>query len=243
MKPRAATYLVRTLAGVLLAALLGGAAAYAQAPSASGAPASAAAPSTPPVEDRSVDIRDIRGPEPIASAWLWAIWTACGLLLAGGAYFTWRCYRRRTLAPAVKLPYETALARLEAARALMWPDSVRAFSITVSDIVRLYIEQRFQVRAAQCTTEEFLYGLLDPSEPLLAAHRALLAGFLNHCDLAKFGGFTLSPQEMQGLHESARTFVLATGQPAPAAASPASAIQTLPTPSADKDIYDSVSSA
>ena len=237
MKSRAPTYLVRTLAGVLLTALIGGTAAYAQAPAVSGIPAHAAAPNSAPVDNRSGDIRDIRGPEPIASPWVLAIWITSGALLAGGAYFAWRWYRRRKLAP-VKSPYEIAFEQLEAARVLMQPDSVRAFSIAVSDIVRLYIEQRFRVMAAHRTTEEFLYDLLNPSDALLAAHRALLAGFLNHCDLAKFGGWTLSPQDMESMHESARTFVLTTGQPAPTAA-----IHKAAPSSADKDIYDSVSSA
>jgi hypothetical protein len=139
----------------------------------------------------------------------------------------------------VKLPYEIALERLEVARALMRPDSVRIFSISVSDIVRLYIEQRFQVRAAHRTTEEFLYDLLVPSDALLASQRSLLAGFLSHCDLAKFGGWALSAQDMEGMYRCARAFILTTGQPAPTSVP----IQTLAPPSAEKDTYDSVSSA
>jgi len=233
MKTSAPTYIVRTLAGVVLAALLGGTASYAQTPPVAGPAANVAAPST-----TAVDIRDIRGPEPVAFAWLWAIWTGAGVLLASGAYIAWRRKQRRALEP-VKLPYETALVRLEAARALMRPDSVRLFSIVVSDIVRLYIEQRFRVMAAHRTTEEFLYDLLEPSDAMLAAHRALLAGFLNHCDLAKFGGWSLSAQEMESTHASAHTFVLATGEPPLASATTR---QLAPSPP-DKDTYDSVSSA
>ena len=67
-----------------------------------------------------------------------------------------------------------ALERLEAARALMQPGRAREFSIEVSDIVREYIEERFQVMAAHRTTDEFLHDLLDFRGSGLAAHRALL---------------------------------------------------------------------
>jgi len=233
MKRRAATHLARSFAGGLLAALLGGTAAFAQAPAVSSTAANVTAPSP-----AAADIRDIRGPEPIAAPWLWAICATTGVLLTSGAYFAWRWNQRRRLT-AVKLPYEMALERLEVARALMRPNSVRLFSISVSDIVRLYIEQRFQVRAAHRTTEEFLYDLLVPSDALLASQRSLLAGFLSHCDLAKFGGWALSAQDMEGMYRCARAFILTTGQPAPTSVP----IQTLAPPSAEKDTYDSVSSA
>ena len=233
MKRRAATHLARSFEGVLLAALLCGTAAFAQAPAVSGAAASVTAPSP-----AAADIRDIRGPEPIPALWLWTICAATGVLLTSSAYFAWRRIQRRRLMP-VKLPYEIALERLEVARALMRPDSVRIFSISVSDIVRLYIEQRFQVRAAHRTTEEFLYDLLVPSDALLASQRSLLAGFLSHCDLAKFGGWALSAQDMEHMYRSARAFILATGQ----AALTSVPIRTLTPPSAEKDTYDSVSSA
>jgi hypothetical protein len=41
----------------------------------------------------------------------------------------------------------------------------------------------------------------------------LLVEFLNQCDLAKFAGMSLSQQDMESLHRSARTFVLETAKP------------------------------
>jgi hypothetical protein len=171
-------------------------------------PAAAAAPNAV-----TQDIRDIRGPKHIPSPWLWPAWLAGALALGALGYAAWRWNRRRALA-AAKLPYEIALDRLEEARALMQPENAREFSITVSEIVRHYIEDRFQVWAARRTTEEFLYDLLESSDALLAAHRALLAEFLHHCDLAKFARWILSIEEMENMLQSARTFVIETGQPA-----------------------------
>jgi hypothetical protein len=159
------------------------------------------------------DIRDIRGPKHIPSPWLWPAWLAGGLALTALGYAAWRWNRRRALA-AAKLPYEIALDRLEEARALMQPENAREFSITVSEIVRHYIEDRFHVGAARRTTEEFLYDLLESSDALLASHRSLLGDFLVHCDLAKFARWILSIEEMESMLQSARTFVIETAKPA-----------------------------
>jgi len=171
-------------------------------------PAPAAAPNA-----MTQDIRDIRGPKHIPSPWLWPAWLAGSLALTALGYAAWRWNRRRALA-AAKLPYEIALDRLEEARALMQPENAREFSITVSEIVRHYIEDRFHVGAARRTTEEFLYDLLESSDALLASHRSLLGDFLVHCDLAKFARWILSIEEMESMLQSARTFVIETAKPA-----------------------------
>lgn len=171
---------------------------------------SKAAPTTTP-SVMTEDIRDIRGPKPISSSWLWPLWLAGGAALAALLYAGWLWNRRRAL--AALLPYEIALARLEEARALMQPKNAREFSIAVSEIVRQYIEQRFRVWAARRTTEEFLHDLLEPSDALLTSHRSLLAEFLRHCDLAKFARWILSTEEMESMLESACCFVRETGQP------------------------------
>jgi len=171
-------------------------------------PAPAAAPNA-----MTQDIRDIRGPKHIPSPWLWPAWLAGGLALTALGYAAWRWNRRRALA-AAKLPYEIALDRLEEARALMQPENAREFSIAVSEVVRHYIEVRFAVCAARRTTEEFLHDLIGPSDALLASHQSLLADFLHHCDLAKFARWILSIEEMENMLQSARTFVIETGQPA-----------------------------
>jgi hypothetical protein len=176
------------------------------------APSLAKAPPATAPGTMSEDIRDIRGPKHIPSPWLWTLWLARGAALAALLYAAWLWSRRRAIV-AAKLPYEIALARLEEARALMQPENAREFSIVVSEIVRGYIEERFQVWAARRTTEEFLHDLLEPSDALLTNHRALLAEFLHHCDLAKFARWILSLDEMETMHRSACAFVLETGRP------------------------------
>ena len=197
----------RPIAAALLLLTLGAHAAFAQAPSANQSMSQAGGPIA-----SSEDIRDIRGPKPIASPWVIPLAVLAGLLVAGSGYAAWRWDRRRRHAVA-KLPFEIALERLEQARAFMHPAGGREFSIEVSGIVRDYIESRFLVMAAHRTTDEFLHDLLGSEDSLLAAHQELLADFLQSCDLAKFGGWNLPQSNMEAMLQGARRFVVESSQP------------------------------
>jgi hypothetical protein len=164
------------------------------------------------------DIRDIRGPKYLLPEWVLPAIIAGAVLMALGIYCLWR--GRRNRAARVLLPYEFALQRLEAITPLMQPARAREFSTAASDIVRLYIEQRFSVTATRRTTEEFLHDLLESSDPALAQHQGLLGEFLQQCDIVKFAAQSLTVRNMESLRQSARAFVLATANthdPLPAA--------------------------
>ncbi|MCE0522412.1 MAG: DUF4381 family protein [Methylacidiphilales bacterium] len=186
------------------------------APAVTPAPTPAATPSAASAED----IHDIRGPMAIPYEWLWAAYLVGGMAVAAILYAAWRLFRRR--APAKpRLPFEVALEKLEAARALMAPATVREYAFTVSEIIRVYIEQRFGEKAAHRTTEEFLSDLLQQTGTSLAQHRRRLEDFLGHCDLMKFARWEASVREMESMLESARVFVLDTRpQPEPAKVPP-----------------------
>jgi hypothetical protein len=173
------------------------------------------------------DIRDIRGPKGILPFWLLPALVVAGALLAVGGYVAWR-WMRRVRVPPPPLPFEIALARLEEVRRLLNPGSVREFSTAISDIVRQYIEAAFNITATHRTTEEFLHDLLASSGAALAIHRNLLAEFLHQCDMAKFAGADLSTQIMESLHQSARSFVIQSSKPLPAAHREEEARDSLP---------------
>jgi hypothetical protein len=154
------------------------------------------------------DIRDIRGPKYVLPEWLLFALIGGAVLMALGIYGLWR--GRRNRAVRVLLPYEIALQRLDEIGALMQPARAREFSIAASDIVRLYIEQRFSVTATRRTTEEFLRDLLGSSDAALAQHQGLLGEFLHQCDIVKFAAQSLTSLNMESLRQSARAFVLAT---------------------------------
>ncbi len=181
-----------------------------------GAPArvspSAPAPASGPAAAPDEDIRDIRGPKSIFPLWQVLAWIAAGALAAIGGYVGWRRMRRPQPPRPLEI-FEIALERLEDIRPLMQPATVREFSIAISDVVRQYIEAQMKITATHRTTEEFLHDLLDSQNAALAAHRNLLAGFLQACDMAKFAGVGLSMRIMEALHSSARGFVIETSKP------------------------------
>ncbi|HTY89043.1 MAG TPA: hypothetical protein VMB80_16470 [Candidatus Acidoferrum sp.] len=164
-----------------------------------------AAPVASPVLLASEDIRDIRQPRHVPTHRFWTV-VAAGVitLIALGLALRWWLYHGKFFETQ---PHEIALQYLDEARRLIDPDRTREYCFEVSQIIRRYIEDRFHIQAPQLTTEEFLRELTVSPDALLAAHRALLAGFLQHCDLAKFAGWYYCRPDLEAMHLSAEEFV------------------------------------
>jgi hypothetical protein len=160
------------------------------------------------------DIRDIRAPYLIPADWRVPVLAgAAVVLLLALLWWGWR--RRSGRQPPLTLLQRT-LQQLEATRALMAAGDARAFAVAVSDVVRAYVEVRFNVLATQRTTAEFLRDCLGQVGSALQAHEQALGEFLRFCDLAKFARWSLDGPEMQDLLASARHFVETTAAPIPA---------------------------
>jgi uncharacterized membrane protein len=156
------------------------------------------------------DIRDIRGTKPVSGSWVLPAAVAAAIAVALCiAYVIWRRRRRRIQSRTLTLS-ERTLQRLDDTRPLMRPETARDFGIAASEVIRDYIEKRFNVAATQRTTEEFLQALLQNSNEALARHRAVLADFLQQCDFVKFAGDSLATKDLESLFQSARRFVLET---------------------------------
>jgi hypothetical protein len=212
-------------AAAVMGAVLGAALWAAPAPAPAADPDVSAA-STASAVGSAEDIRDIRGPKLLLADWVLPALIAGAAIIALAIYGVWR-WRRNRRAP-VLLPHEVALQRLEHIRTLMQPARAREFSTAASDIVRSYIEQRFDVTATRRTTEEFLRDLLETPNASLARHQPLLGEFLLQCDFVKFAAMSLNEQNMESLRQSARVFILATA--GTAEASPAREVHdALPT--------------
>ena len=157
------------------------------------------------------DIHDIRGPKVEPGSWVVPAIVAGVILVALCAFILRR--RRHGGTPRRTLTLlEQTLERLEGTKPLMRPDTAREFGSAASEVIRNYIEKRFNVIATQRTTEEFLQALLQGSNETLARHRPLLAEFLQQCDYVKFAGASLEVADMESLFQSARGFVLETSQ-------------------------------
>jgi hypothetical protein len=176
----------------------------------------------------AADIRDIRLPAP--QPWLdfisryWPLLAGVALLLVVLA-LVWMFLRRRARRRAAPSLLDATLAELEAARPRLLAGDVEGFSVQVSDVIRHYVERRFQVHALSQTTLEFLRACLAQPGSALTDHRQELEHFLKLCDLAKFARWSPSGPEMEALLGSARAFVQGTARPPADAGSGAKAAQ------------------
>jgi len=72
----------------------------------------------------------------------------------------------------------------------------------VSDTVRFYLEERFDFRAPERTTEEFLREL-SATDLLTVEQKESLGNFLASCDLVKFAKYEPREPELRELHHLA----------------------------------------
>ena len=83
---------------------------------------------------------------------------------------------------------------------------VQDFYVELSNIVRHYIENRFQLKAPEMTTEEFLLTLKE-STVLNSEQKSLVKDFLSHCDMVKFAKYFPQKDEIDSSYESAKNLV------------------------------------
>jgi hypothetical protein len=159
------------------------------------------------------DIHDIKPPVEIPSGWEWLWWTLGALALAAVAFWLWRCWqKRRDQVPAVPPVPAHVRARQKLQEALALIAQPKPFCILVSDTVRFYLEERFEFRAPERTTEEFLYEL-QGTNLLLPDQKSSLGEFLQCCDLVKFAKYEPREPELRDLHGSALRLVEETEPP------------------------------
>ena len=164
-------------------------------------------PAQPAATNAAEDIRDLKGPVHIPSSYAWLWWVLLALVVAAVVYLLWRKLKSRkpVVKPGVAIPpHRRAKDRLRAAGELM--SDPYQFCILVSDVLRTYVEERFNLHAPDRTTEEFMEELRT-SQQLHVDHKALLEDFLSRCDLVKFARFEPTEPELQSLLDSALRFV------------------------------------
>jgi len=160
------------------------------------------------------EIPDIRGLKdmvdiPTGNEWvLWLFVAAAVLVVAGvAAWFVRRRLAKRSdelAPPPPPPPHVVAWERLQ--RALGLIHEAEQFCTEVSQIIRVYLEERFNLQAPDRTTEEFLLEL-QFSKRLANEHKQLLADFLGECDMVKFAKAEPPEQELRNLHEAASRLV------------------------------------
>lgn len=155
----------------------------------------------------ATDIRDIRPPVEIQSGWEWLWWILAGLALAAALFALWRWWRKQR-AQVVVVPVVPAhvRAKQKLAEALALIGQPKPFVISVSDVTRHYLEERFEFHAPERTTEEFLHEL-QRTQLLTRDQKDSLGDFLQSCDLVKFARYEPREAELRDLHGSALRLV------------------------------------
>jgi hypothetical protein len=144
--------------------------------------------------DESGDIRDVRGPLSIPLDPLRAFLIAMVVILSAALLF-WLSRRMKpgeaeasgTLpAEHYRPPHEIALEELDrlAASPLLESGEVKEFHIRVSEILRTYVEGRFQVPALEMTTFDTVAGMEGAGIDGVITGR--FREFLHRCDMVKF---------------------------------------------------------
>ena len=103
-------------------------------------------------------------------------------------------------------PRERALAALSEIESEVERIAPYQFSIRVSNILRRYVVEQFDLPMTRQTSVEFLNAIA--SAPNFGdEEKALLADFLNRCDLIKFARYDATTVDSRLLLDEARQFV------------------------------------
>jgi hypothetical protein len=165
-----------------------------------------------PAEAASAPLRAALGeldPDVGGIGWLTLLGIASLVAVAGSAsvlgYRSWRARRR---IERQRSAYDEAVARLRELENAGPPDDTAAdaWFVALSAIVRHYLEQRYEIRAPELTTEEFLQVATARPE-LSGDHRGLLRSFLERCDRVKFAGYRPDADESLATLKAARGFI------------------------------------
>ncbi len=152
------------------------------------------------------EFHDISGPVDyfILKPWMVFCGVAALLLLIGLTIWLIKRWRNRPV--AVKTPRQRALdllARVETEIDKLTPYQ---FSIRVSDILRRYVTEQYQLPVTRQTSVEFL-NALAANATFSPEEQTLLGDFLNRCDLIKFARYDATREDSRLLLSEADRFV------------------------------------
>ena len=148
-----------------------------------------------------------------AEPWPWWVWVVAGavVVVIAGGITTWVVLAKRRSGIVVRIfksAHEVAYLRLRAlvAEDLVEAGQLKAFYERLSSILRHYIEDRFDIKAPERTTEEFL-AELKWTNTLAAPDKEVLERFLTHCDLVKFAKHAPTTEQIQETFDLVKDFI------------------------------------
>ena len=154
----------------------------------------------------ALEFHDISGPLDYFLLKPWMVFCAVAgtLLLIGLVVWLIKWWRNRPV--TVLTPRQRALEQLARIQADIDKVTPYSFSIRVSDILRRYVTEQYQLPVTRQTSVEFLNALAAAS-PFSSDERSLLTDFLNRCDLIKFARYDATREDSGLLLHEADRFV------------------------------------
>ena len=148
------------------------------------------------------------------SIWPWVLVTI--VLLAAASVPLWKAFIAAQRRARRRSAYDVASSQLE--KLLRAPrkheSQIPPFYVGLTTILRKYIEDRYDLRAPELTTEEFLASM-GQSPDFSSEHQSLLRDVLKQADLVKFARALPEETATQEIIESVRKFLNDTRANAP----------------------------
>jgi hypothetical protein len=152
------------------------------------------------------DIHEIAPPVDYSLVPPWVIWTAILVGLVALGLIAWWIRKVTRRPPRILSPRQRALEKLQRIGGEMEMMTPYEFSIAVSDILRTYVTEQYQLPVTRQTSFEFL-SLLAQRSPFSPDETSLLEDFLGRCDLIKFARYDATPHDSRLLLDEATQFV------------------------------------
>jgi hypothetical protein len=136
----------------------------------------------------------------------WMIFAASVLVLTIIGLAVWYARKLFRKKKPIPTPRERALVALNEIEKEVERINPYQFSIRVSDILRRYVMEQFDLPMTRQTSVEFL-NAIGSGANFSDDEKTLLADFLNRCDLIKFARYEATPADSRLLLDEARQFV------------------------------------
>ncbi len=136
----------------------------------------------------------------------WLVFVGSFLALAAIGLIGWLVWRWLRKPKPEQTARARAIELLQRVRGEITQLTPYQFSIRVSDILRQYVMQQYQLPVTRQTSVEFLESLANTSQ-FSEEDKSLLGDFLTRCDLIKFARYEATEADSELLLEEATRFV------------------------------------
>jgi len=156
-------------------------------------------------------IKDLKPQQNVGKPSLLWLWIILGILVVAAAVIFGRRFLRKSVTAAapvpLKPPYEEAIEALDLleAKNYLAQGMVREYVFELSEIIKRYIERRFDIQAAEFTTYEILEW--TKRSPLESAERKTVEWFFSTADPVKFAKWLPDADTLARFGPQLRAFV------------------------------------